>query len=241
MKRRKIIITSLVFLALLFTVIGIIEINSKYEKLTKNEIENLRVNYPLYSGSPDGFFVTSEYVPIDTVVDLSDTFVYCEVIGNVYYSRYEMSTGDTEFDEKLESYGAGLEVTKFYYPVKVIKDTEGLLSEGFEFSYSCSSVYYDLMPQPDIGDKLIIPLHLYKRDNGEVMYETGNQAVFYVTDKEYVLAAFKSDADEKYSGLKAENVMNVLKKTAEQKEEWIAKNQDVIDLYRTEIESKITE
>lgn len=207
-----------VLLVVLFTgILQSVEITKASEKLTQSEIEILREEYPLYSGTSPLFNTDRPFTPIDEMKEICDTFVLCEVVGDSYSGMVNTTTGDVEFDEKLESNGLGY-IKTYYFPVKILSDTEGIMPEGFEFAYSFSEYYVDFIPFPKIGTKLIVPLSI----NGisEKKYSPAHSTMFYVTDDDYVLAVYNSDA-ESLTGVKVKELMEKLKKTSEQKEKYL--------------------
>ena len=104
-------------------------------------------------------------------------------------------------------------------PVKLIKDSEGLLPEGYEFSYQYLKRDEYNLPTPQIGNRIVLPLYI----NGildEPRFEIGHTHTFYVTKDEYVLAVHNNEA-EKFTGVKIETLLNELKKSDEQREEYL--------------------
>ena len=189
--------------------------DDKKAKLTESEIEELREDYPLvYEGTADVSFMT-----MDREKEFCETYAYCEIVGDVRCSIIGTTTGDDELDEKLIDNGISLSLVQCYVPVKLIKDSEGLLPKGYEFSYQYLKREEYILPKPQVGSRIVIPLYI----NGildEPRFEIGHSHTYYVTKDEYVLAVCNNEAD-KFTGLKVETLLNELKKSDEQRETYL--------------------
>ena len=216
-KYKILFISLLLICTLLIAFTPQIQKESETKRLTESEIEILRENYPIFTGSPPQINSNRAYTPIEEMKEMCETFVYCEVVDDYYYGVVNLATGDVEFDVKLESHGLD-KMNHCYFTVKVLSDVEKLIPDGFEFTYSFSEIYFDYIPYPKPGDRYVIPLYINGKD--DLKFETAHKTMFYVTTDGYVLATYNSDA-ESFTGIKVNELMEKLKKTPEQKEKYL--------------------
>lgn len=188
-KTLVLILTAIVSLCLIFTFL------QKEERLTSQQIENLRERYPVY-GDINKLNPLIEIAVVKTTLkelaERADTFVYGAVLEEVpVYSVYSYA--------------------KFYgYKIKVYEDTEGKFSAGEEITVIANTEFKEYNPSLAEGMKIVIPVAESKSQQGKYNFDL---CVYYVTEDGFVISAFdeKQILDKEYSGLKVEKFIQETK------------------------------
>ena len=186
----------------------------KEDVLSNEEVELLRAEYPYYDETLPDVSMTATVNDIRKVVKKNDTFIYCEVMGEPLIEEVYIMSGVPEIDEKLyKDIEQGF--LRYQYPVKIISDTEGIFQKGQEISFCYGIIFQEYSPSPKAGDKIIIPISVGLGENEGIFF---SDAIGYysVTEKGYVMSAFKENSTKVYSGKKADNLMKTLVKTDEE-------------------------
>lgn len=187
----------------------------KEDMLTKEEVKLLRSEYPYYD-TDSNQAESSQNADFRNKIKCTDTYLYCEVIGEPALEEVYISSGVEEVDKKLYE-GVEHGFICYHYPVRVIKDTDGVFIEGQEISYCYGVMYQDSSPSPEKGDKIVLPIGVGLGGN-EGLFFSGTTGYYYVTDDGYVISAFRELDDFVYSGKKVDSLMTALQKTKEEKD-----------------------
>ena len=194
--------------------------------LTEEEVSKIREknNYLVY------VFNTSDYptvefgetIPFRETIKNTDTFVYCEAIGK---------TGLVEIEYSITNNSPQMRVHK----VKVIKDSEGLFKEDDEITFAYGLLMQGTSPRPKDGEKMVLPISFtflkgYEKDEYDCF--SGSTGYYYITDDGYAVSAFEEEEGSVYSGKTVDNLLKVLKKTREERDEYVKKYKDMYE--RTE-------
>lgn len=153
--------------------------------LTQEEIDALRGQYPIVNPSaPTAMMVLPS---LSEVMELVDTFVYGEVVGQETVEE-SLSTGDEALDAKWQGAGAG-EVSFSVVTLRVIEDTAGLFAEGDEIALWENA---DLAVGPRLteGMRVVLPAVENDRQN---RYDADCIGSYYVTPEGFVLSVFDEE------------------------------------------------
>lgn len=203
---------TIVFVAFLFVLaLIIVLLFPKTTKLTDAEISNLRTQYPI-CGTNIPFGATMKSVSLDECIQMSDSFVYGEVVGDVRYYSVSNDLGDAELQAKRKANGID-DVNKFYeYTISVMDDTEGKYTPNTQITISANVLLKDFNPNLQDGMKVIVPV--IRDDNVTARNYYTVYGMFYVTDDEYALSVYEEGPQTRspLSGEKVEVLMERLKK-----------------------------
>lgn len=186
MKRRVQVLS--VLLALLFTLTAC---SAPAARLTAEEIEALRVDYP-FCCNPG--MVEIMFVPIEENIERAHTFVYGEIIG------------------EAEQYSS-LWHDGFRYTTTVIDDSEGLFEKGEQVTFSETDWMRGMIPEFSNGMQFIAAYKVGEEDknNGHCLW----WSMFYVTEDGYVIATFDEalmGSELILNGMRVEDVLKAVKK-----------------------------
>ncbi|MBE6732093.1 MAG: hypothetical protein E7564_10425 [Ruminococcaceae bacterium] len=227
MKNKKnLIIIALLVLAFIIPASVIIPSLIPEDILTEEEVAKIREknNYRIY------VFNTSDYPTVEfgetisfrETIKNTDTFVYCEAIGNAELVEIENSITNDSPQMRV-------------HKVKVINDSEGLFKEGDEITFAYGLLAQSASPRPKDGEKMVLPISFtflkgYEKDE----YDCFSSATgyYYITDDGYAVSAFEEEEGSVYSGKTVDNLLKVLKKTREERDEYVKKYKDMYE--RTE-------
>ena len=181
-----------VLLALLLTLTAC---SAPAARLTAEEIEALRVDYP-FCCNPG--MVEIMFVPIEENIERAHTFVYGEIVGEV-----------EEFESNLSFYNSD----RFRYTATVIDDSEGLFKKGEQVPFSESSLVSSIISEFSNGMQFIAAYKVGEEDknNGHCLW----WSMFYVTEDGYVIATFDEalmGSELILNGMRVEDVLKAVKK-----------------------------
>ena len=208
------------YLVLTLILVGIItffvcSLNYNYGgKLSETQIAQLREQYPIY-GIEVPEMVSMSEPSLERTIEIVDSFVYGEVMGEMtMYSQY-ISTGNAALDKKREANGINNVETFFEYKIRVIEDTEGEYQPGEEITIVSNAIFIDYDPVLHDGMKMVIPVARNRENPSCSGYSV--TGMYYVTDDGYALSAFPEEqktmqARGTYSGVKVEYLLKQLKK-----------------------------
>ena len=216
MKNNKnLIIIALLVIAFIIPASVIIPSLIPEDILTEEEVAKIREknNYRIYKFDPS-FWGTTDFkeVSFRETVKNTDTFAYCEVIGDAEF--VELEAGE------MINKGATMRIHR----LNVIKDSEGIFNEGDEFCFAYGLMNQGTTPRPKDGEKIILPISLiflngYEKD--EYFAYSGETGYYYVTDDGYVISAFEEEEGCVYSGKTVDNLLKALRKTKEERESYL--------------------
>lgn len=166
------------------------------DRLSPEEIEALRADYPICREGPDLVTVRMD-VPIEEYIERADTFVYGEVTGEVeYYTK----------DVVLRS------ETFYRYTLTVLDDSEGIYEKGTRITIFGNARLETMHPKFQDGMRIIAAVSAKEEDENIASFGWN---VFYVTEDGYVLSAFDEAASGTelfLSGMRTEDVLQAVKK-----------------------------
>ena len=142
-------------------------------------------------------------------IKINDTYAYCEVTGEPLYEKVVVDNGVEGVDNDK------MVMTRYQYPVKIISDTEGIFQKGQEISFCYGLIFQDNCPSPKPGEKIILLISAGLGENEGVFY-SDSLGYYSVTEKGYVMSAFREKGGFSYSGTKAENLMKELSKNEDE-------------------------
>lgn len=215
LKKRKLIILTAVILLITLSLLVIPNFNFSEQTLSDDEIEELRVskNYKIYEAYYNPL-MSYEVISMRKHIERSDTFIYCEVVSNLYRVPIIMSEEDKEKDPD--------DLPKLImYDIKVISDSEGLYEKGTITNFAYGRANQTNAPRPKVGEKIIIPITLGEKNSTAQNY-SGCRGYYYITEDGFGIAAFKEDEEYTYSGKTAENILAALKKTDEERKAYLS-------------------
>ncbi len=192
-KRKKVLIVTAVLLAGLLLAAGVIlgrQILGNNDRLTSEQIAELREKYPVCAGCPPT--VNTRHPSLEEAKENSQTFVYGKVLGDVQYFT-------------SHSYG-------FYgYALSVLGDSEGLYRPGDTLTVIANAAMEEYNPKLTDGMEAVMPVS--PKEGTDRMY-FGRAGFFYVTEEGYTLPAFAEPPGEEcgLDGLKTEALLKELKK-----------------------------
>ncbi|MBE6730429.1 MAG: hypothetical protein E7564_01925 [Ruminococcaceae bacterium] len=192
--------------------------------LTEEKIISLREekNYLIYDGGFDG---ESEDVSLENFREFileTDTFVYGEVVEDPYFVGVDLESGFTSVDNDDKKPQMRI------HTIKVISDTEGIYDKGDVITF-----FYGLMgqydcPSPKKGERILIPVFdAYLTSPADV--KSSYYGYYYVTESGNVISAFEEDEDAAYSGQTVKNLLEILKKTDAEREEYLAEKTGIYE------------
>lgn len=165
-----------------------LSVGTKEERLTTQQIENLREIYPVY-GDINKISPLIEVAQVETTLEevskKAYTFVYGEIIDEVpVHSIYSYA--------------------KFYgYRVRVFKDSKKNFASGDEITIIANTEFRGYNPSLSNGMKVVLPVG---ENKGRYYFDA---FIYYVTDDGFVLSAFDESKhlDKEYSGIKVEKLL----------------------------------
>ncbi len=206
-------VIAVVAIALICCVCYVLSINSSGSRLTAEQIESLRAQYPVCGkNAPAGIFM--DKTTVEEVKEVAESFVYGEVVGDISTYNAVTSLANKELSEKRKKNGID-DVFEFYeYTISVIEDTEGLYSKGEEITIASNMDFINYNPVLSDGMKIVVPV---AKDKGK---PTRNhyivEGMYYVTPDGYAIAAFDEESVSVSriisSGVKVETLLKNLKK-----------------------------
>lgn len=187
MKRRSFQVL-LVLLVLLLTLTAC---SAPAARLSSEEIEALREDYPFC----DPAIVEVMFVSIEEMIERADTFVYGEIIG-------EPELDDSSWYER------------FWYTATVIDDSEGLFEKGEQVTFYESDLVSSIIHPFSDGTQFMAAYKAGEEDknNGDVLVFW---SMFYVTENGYVIASFNETqmgSELILSGMRVEDALKAVKK-----------------------------
>lgn len=190
-KRNKISV-GILAVVVIGIVIMIIVVTSADNRLSKEEILELRQLYPIHKIESSFYHFTPKKLEQLIEEERICSFVYGEVLGDV-----------TNYTEKLMDF--------FQYQILVIEDTEGRYQEGDVVTIYSNAIQKEFYPEFSDEMKVIIPLI----EEEEMPFKDIYVAVgtYYVTEKGYVLSAYDENqyAESTYTGLHVNVLLEKLK------------------------------
>lgn len=188
------------------------------EVMLTEEVEQLREenNYIIYGEiTPENADVNSERIEFREFIMDTESFVYGEVAEDPYFVGVDLESGFTSVDNDDKKPQMRI------HTIKVISDTEGIYDKGDVITF-----FYGLMgqydcPSPKKGERVLIPVfdaYLTSPADAKSSY----YGYYYVTESDHVISAFEEDEDAKYSGQTVKNLLEILKKTDKEREEYLS-------------------
>lgn len=187
--------------------------NKKDDQLSKSQIQELREKYPI-CGIKVPPLSSMRNITLDEAIKKSESFVYGEVIGDFSTYKVSVSTGYDVLDKKSQANGIP-DTTEFYeYPILVIKDSEGIYSEGDQITITANTMFMEYNPTLSKGMKIVVPVIRDPKVTSRNHY--GAQGMYYVTEDGYAITAFEENLATKRSrtinGIKVNELLDNLKK-----------------------------
>lgn len=185
------------------------------ERLTEQEILDLREQYPLcsYRNTDMGCFSTDQPT-IEDHAETAETFVYGKISGEVKYFSKNISTGDIELDQKREANGLSNTYDFFTYSVVVLDDSAGIYEKGTELDFTSNAIMRDATPMLTDGMEILIPIT--RDEDDPESFDVGRTGIMYVTDDGYAINAYEGADETKvgasYSGMQVEALLKKLRK-----------------------------
>ncbi len=188
-------------------------LNIPEERLSAEQVAELRVQYPV-CGKKVPATISMRTMQMDEVKDLTDTFVYGEVVGDISKYHVAASAGEEALEEKRDSYGIA-DVFEFYeYTLSVLSDSEGKYAKGDTITIASNTVFIDYYPSLSEGMKIIVPVVQDKEKPTRNYYCL--EGMYYVTPEGYAIAAFDETvipvSKNASSGVKADSLLKELRK-----------------------------
>ncbi len=202
---------SMLLLCTLCISVGIYQQTLSLSRLSEEQIENLRDEYPICSlDGPPAY--SMRIFTLDEMINLADTFIYGEVESNMDSYSENISTGIPDLDEKRAADGISNQVGFYGYTIRIMGDSEGVCTPGDTIYVSNNADFFDYRPKFEKGMKVVFGVSLDQRGTG---YPT--VGTYYVTDDGYALSAFPEEQKTMksrgtYSGVKVEYLLKQLKK-----------------------------
>ena len=184
---------------------------SLQRKLSDNEIEKLREEYPTYGiNAPE--HIDIKLTSFEETEKYIDTFVYGEIVGQTRIYTKNILTGIEELDKKREENGISSTFSFRENIFRVTTDTKGYYNDGDEIILTTSEELLGYLPEFKEGMKLIIPVAFDSDDNKNADYTV--KGMYHVTEDGFCIAAFDEETYSKLdlSGRKIEEVLKELKK-----------------------------
>ncbi len=213
MKTTVKIITS-ILLILIVGVSSIYYINTRnvfYDQLSEEVIAELREEYPVCGiKSPPNLFLLRR--DLSEVKELTETFVYGKVIGEMSIYQVEARLSNEALREKRNANGINDIFEHYEYTISVIGDTEGIYSGGETITIAANADFMEYNPKLKDGMKVVVPIIRDKRVKGRTSYTVNG--MYYVTDDDYAITAFDETKNGKrvLNGVKVDVLMKELKK-----------------------------
>lgn len=187
--------------------------NSPEERLSAEQVAALRVQYPV-CGKKIPATISVRTMQMDEVRNLTDTFVYGEVVGDISKYYVAASVGEEVLEEKRDSYGIA-DVFEFYeYTLSVLSDSEGKYAKGDIITIASNAVFIDYYPSLSEGMRIVVPVVKDKEKPTRNYYCL--EGMYYVTPEGYAIAAFDETvipvSKNVSSGVKADSLLKELRK-----------------------------
>lgn len=182
------------------------------DKLSEKQIASLRNKYPI-CGIEIPPHVSMRTPSLEEVKERVDTFIYCEVVGEMQTYSKKISTGYSKLDEKEANKGLSNVYDFYEHTISIIDDTENIYSKGEKITIASNADFMSYNPQLKEGMKFVIPVKKYEDVEGRHGFLV--QGMYYVTDDGYAISAFDESASKTKSfcnGIKVEQLLQELKK-----------------------------
>lgn len=158
--------------------------HSPEERLSAEQVAELRAQYPV-CGKHLPATISMRIVQMDEVMNLTDTFVYGEVVGDISKYHVSASVGNEALEEKRNSNGIA-DVFEFYeYTLSVLSDSEGIYAKGDTITIASNAVFIDYYPSLSEGMKIIVPVVQDKDKPTRNYYWL--EGMYYVTPEGYAI------------------------------------------------------
>lgn len=212
--KNKVLICILVIIAISLCMICLFSLNKQEDRLTNEQISSLREQYPICAIKEPPNVSMNHNISLEDIIELSDSFVYGEVVGDYKTYLVNASTGKDEVDKKRKE--KGIEDTfEFYeYTLNVINDTEGKYQKGDVITISDNIIFKDYNPKLSDGMKVVVPVFEGKNVKHPTRRSYSVIGMYYVTDDGYAISAFSENKQAKkiHSGLKVDELLKQLEK-----------------------------
>lgn len=205
---KKNLIPIIALLIIFMSFYGYLQFNGKGERLSEDQINLLRADYPICSQTPEG--VSLKKLSLEEWITVANTFVYGKVTGSVKHYKVTVGTGNEAFDAKLKTNGISNNETFFQYTMTVIDDSEGILAEGDVITISANSVFEDCYPRLSNNMSIVVPILRDSKNLSDYTYTA--DGMFYITNDGYALSAFEETNKSRNSGLKVDKLLENLRK-----------------------------
>lgn len=219
MTRKQLWIAISVIVLVLALAVGFIMLQGKpRDRLSEQEIAALREQYPI-CGTKQPDMASLAMLSLEQSKTLSDSLVYAEVIGDVSTYTIPYTTGNDLFDEEYREAEKKGEIKPlpdiefFEYTLRVIDDTEGEYAKEEIISIAANAIFRDYLPKLSNGMRVLVPVTRDKEVNSRSYYTI--EGMFYVTEDEYVLAAYPQTrriSTDVFSGLTVRQAMKEWKR-----------------------------
>jgi len=177
------------------------------DRLSEEQIAELREEYPIccVAVPPTIYYVKPT---LKEIKEQSESYIYCEVVGEMSTHYVNASTGKVELDEKRKANGIN-DVFEFYaYTVVVIDDTEGKYKKGETVTIAANAGFKDYDPKLSDGMKIVCPVSRDKKNEWRSYF--GGDGTYYVTDDGYAISAFEETSTysrRSFSVIKVEELL----------------------------------
>lgn len=215
--KRKYFYASILLIIAVISIFVLNNVRPNASSLSQDEIEELRENYPLYPGVPD--HLSMKVVTLDDAMKTAETFVFAEVIEQLPEYTINLiddsNSAEGKIHEKGKEFGMTDTANFIQYKIKVIEDLfESNIfknNQPEEIIIAVSSEFKDVEPELKPGMKIITPIMQGKgKHQGKYLYY--KYGLYYVTDDEYVLAAYDEGSKTVLTGKQIEHAKSALRK-----------------------------
>ncbi len=198
------------------SIFAILNVWFNSSSLNQSEVEELRAQYPLYSGVPA--HVSIKEITLDDIMKTAETLVLAEVIEPLPEYTIQLvddsDSSEGKLQEKGKEFGLSDTATFISYRIKVMEDlleSEILHNQSAEITIAVSSEFKEVEPELKPGMRIITPISQGTgKHQGKYLYS--KYGLYYVTDHGYVLSAYDEGSGAKLTGQSLEEAKSALRK-----------------------------
>ena len=187
MKKRRVFILAAISFIIVLSAVIFLQKNAAPAQLTTDEVDALRGQYPVCSGSPP----LIETVPLSLAdcAAMADTFLYGEIEGEAQV----FSQSSSDFYE---------------YTLVILSDTANKYKPGDRVTIAANVQFEDHAPPFRGGMRIVTPIRADQNNASRTYF--GTEGTYYVTPDGYAISAFE-EKDTAFSGLRVEAFLEKLK------------------------------
>lgn len=206
MKKKVVILLAIfIFVSGLAGVVIYNTILAKPERLTPEQIEALRKEYPIFEPQDSPLMSRSNVkIMLETHYKISEGIVYVEILDDGTDSSFELRPPETEIGkelaEKAARYGGNNTVKTFINKAKIINSSAGDHKKGQEVTL-VQRTEFGSVRKFKKGSRIITLYGKTPAPDGMVEYDT--VFFYYVTPDGYVISSYEEQEPYVYNGLKA--------------------------------------